>query len=261
MGLLEIGPGDYSRLEIDGRPEAFLSKDTYDRFTPAILGLGDLAAPPTTTNAVCAVCDLEGFTALCSRPDSHLVVPEFLNQVLTWLFDRIKLSSAARAHTDGHIMNSPLPFFAKFMGDGVLLLWDTHGVEDRALWNVVSMMRENTKTYEHVLRPELSRTIAAVPRRLRCGIARGEVSSVGNGQDFVGPCMNMAARLQKLSLLSFAFARHAVNVEPYMSPLARASFVLKEVDIRGMGNDHLVYVLDDEFAGLPADERLHFRDP
>jgi class 3 adenylate cyclase len=97
--------------------------------------------------------------------------------------------------------------------------------------------------------------VSKPPSRLRCGVARGQIVAVGNGHDFVGPSLNIASRLQKLSSLSFAVSRRGID----LSKIKR--FVLKRVELQGIGDQELVYVLKSEFNKLPLKGRKLFKEP
>jgi len=147
------------------------------------------------------------------------------------------------------------------MGDGVMFLWDTAFTKEVTNTNIVAMLHGMCLIYRTKFFPEIRKKIVDPPAALRCGIARGRVYSVGNGNDFVGPCINIAARLQKLSLLSFCFARRGFNPEKYMNKSTLEQLVLKSVSIRGIGQSELVFVPKDEFEQLPKEEKRQFRDP
>ena len=85
------------------------------------------------------------------------------------------------------------------------------------------------------------------------------VFSVGNGEDYVGPCINVAARLQKLSLLTFCFSRRGFDIEKHMPEETAVKYVLKSVSLRGIGDDELVWVRKEEFGGLQDEDKALFR--
>src|SRR5438477_5701693 len=119
---------DRSKYPIDdGRKYVFrtLSKKAFDGFTPTSLGLGDLATEGRYVQSIAAIFDLEGFTAFCNQVDSHLVIPEFLTRYLDWLFARVREELKESEEDDRVALWCDLPFFVKFMGDGLLFLWDT----------------------------------------------------------------------------------------------------------------------------------------
>jgi hypothetical protein len=97
------------------------------------------------------------------------------------------------------------------------------------------------------------------PSKLRCGIARGSVFPIGNGLDFVGPCINISTRLQKMSDLSFAFSARGVDLNVF-HPSYHEVFVKKQVAIRGIGDNELIYISREEFDKLPKDLKGNFSD-
>ena len=157
-------------------------------------------------------------------------------------------------------MWADLPFLAKFLGDGALFLWDTAGMGADEICNVVVSLKEICDAYKGNLYPEISRKVVEPPDTLRCGIARGSVFSVGRGEDYVGPCINIASRLQKLSLLTFCFSRRGFDIERGMSPSWMRDFAIKTVSLRGIGENELVVVLKEEFDNLASKEKKFFRN-
>ena len=89
------------------------------------------------------------------------------------------------------------------------------------------------------------------------GIARGQVLSVGDGNDFVGPCINMAARLQKLGSMSFAISRRGFDPKECFTNIQK-QLVLKKLPIRGVGEDEPVLLRKKEFAALSDEEKVLF---
>jgi class 3 adenylate cyclase len=244
MGLFKTRPGDYGACEHGIR--SHLRKDKWDQFSPAILDLGDLSAAAVERDAVCAVFDLAGFTRFCSQPDPQLVLPDFLSAFLHWLFDAIKASWIVKHYRDpqpGYVpAYTRLPFFAKFTGDGVLFLWDVSDLEEPAVCNIPGLLIDLLVEYQRDFLPKVQRTVVSAPSALRCGIARGKVFSVGQGNDFVGPCMNIASRLQKVGHLTFAVSRRGFDADRHASPAVRQSLILKRLAIRDIGNDELVWL-------------------
>lgn len=117
--------------------------------------------------------------------------------------------------------------------------------------NIVAIMNDITRKYQVFLK-SLRKRYVDPPTRLRCGIARGNVFPIGNGQDFVGPCINISARLQKFNNLSFVFSARGINAEEFHST-RRKNYIMKRVSIRGIGDDELIYVVKEEFQKLPKD--------
>jgi len=238
-----------------------LSNDEFDRFNPDILGLGDVSAPSTQVEALAAMFDLSGFTNFCGQVDPHLAVPEYLSRFLDWLFSEIKEGLLKESNEEEKVLWASLPFLAKFTGDGVLFLWDTKNMGGAEICNVVTSLWEIRSNYSQEFYPSIRRVVTNPPSFLRCGMSRGMVFSVGNGEDYVGPCINIAARLQKLSLLTFCFSRRGFDVEQHMPEETATKYALKVAPLRGIGEDELVWVRQEEFDGLPDKEKALFQSP
>jgi hypothetical protein len=110
-----------------GKGYSFLSltKNDFDSFNDSILGLGNISHPGAYVQALAAFFDLEGFTSFGNQVDSHLVIPEFLQRYLPWLFKTIAEKFKEGETSDTVTLWGTLPFYAKFLGDGVLFIWDT----------------------------------------------------------------------------------------------------------------------------------------
>ncbi len=238
-----------------------LTSEQFDRFNPDVLGLGDISSRSIQVEALAAIFDLSGFTNFCSQVDPHLAVPEYLSRFLDWLFAEVKKGSLKEDNEEEKILWASLPFLAKFLGDGVLFLWDTRNMGGAEICNVVTSLWEICGNYAREFYPVVRKIVVQPPRVFRCGISRGMVFSVGNGEDYVGPCINIASRLQKLSSLTFCFSRRGFDVEKHMPEETAAKYVLKSVSLRGIGEDELVWVREEEFDGLPGEEKELFRSP
>jgi hypothetical protein len=238
-----------------------LGKGKFDSFGPSNLGLGDLRIESTPTDSIAAVFDLAGFTNFCKQIEPHLSVPIFLNNFLDWLFDEIK--SQLRNEEDGDNVKlwCPLPFYTKFMGDGLLVLWDVSSISEANRLNIIVACLNICKQYKKDFYPRLRKIVSEPPTILRCGLARGTVLSVGNGSDYVGSCINMAARLQKINGATFAFNRRGINLERDTAVVKRikASLVIAEVDVRGIGEHELVAILKTEYNELSDESKALFK--
>ena len=238
-----------------------VTSEQFSMFNPSVLGLGDIGSPSTQVEALAAIFDLSGFTNFCSQVDPHLAVPEYLSRFLDWLFAEIKQGFVKESCEEEVVLWASLPFLAKFLGDGILFLWDTRNMGGAEICNVVTSLWEICESYVRQFYPGIRKVVVQPPRVLRCGISRGMVFSVGNGEDYVGPCINIAARLQRLSLLTFCFSRRGFDIERDMPEETAAKYVLKSVSLRGIGEDELVWVRQEEFDGLPDEEKALFASP
>jgi len=259
MAKFTTKPTDYIEVNKDNEPITLISKVKFDSFNQAILGLGEIGAKSNQVNAISVLFDLEGFTDFCKQIDPHLAVPEYLSEFLEWLFEQVRKELIEETYPEGYYTYSELPFLAKFMGDGILFLWDTDNLSDSEIMNIVFSMLEICKKYRSQFYKIITKKIVIPPSKLRCGIARGTIYSVGNGNDFVGPCINMSARLQKLNSLTFAFSRRGLN--PEINESYSKIFVTKLSDIRGIGSNELVCILKDEFEKLDKTNKDKFFEP
>jgi hypothetical protein len=250
---------DYLKVKKDTKIITVISKAKFESFNEDILGLGKIGIKSEQVNAISVLFDLEGFTNFCKQIDPQLAVPEYLSEFLKWLFDQVRAELVEETYGEGYKTYSELPFLSKFMGDGILFLWNTDGIDDIQIRNIVVSMYEICKNYRTSFLKKITKKVVSPPTKLRCGIARGAIYSVGNGNDFVGPCINMSARLQKLNSLTFCFSRRGLNPEgnEYLNGLV----VTKKTDIRGIGSDELVCVLKSEYDKLAKGDKDKFIDP
>src|ERR1044072_3089390 len=231
----------------DERGRCWLRKSIFKKFGTSIFGLEDILANKETFEALAVIVDLKDFTTFCDQRDPHLVVPQFLKSCLEWLFDRLRARLLMEEAGNEVVLWSHLPFFGKFLGDGVLLLWDVTDMSAEAKRNIVYSFDIICSDYEIEFLPSIKKNISKPPTKLRCGIAQGQVTSIADGGDFVGLCINIASRLQKLGDGAFSFAFTQKGLEPDEGEDWYENFRLIKIPIRGMANDELVYVFKAEF--------------
>ncbi len=226
-------------------------------------------------DAFAVVFDLEGFTAFCAQPDAHIVVPDFVERFSEWLFASLvdfTLSKNGLTETTA-LLETPLPFFSKFMGDGYMMLWQadpqlvvdggglTHKVAkaevDGDLMNILSVILDIVRSYPTFF-AEIDEMFSFVPQRLRCGAARGREVAVLQNDDFVGPCINQAARLQKLGPLSFAVSTRGMPRKFPEAELLNETLHVERVKVRGFGEDR-VFMVKNDWLGLSSDEQASLK--
>jgi hypothetical protein len=257
-----IPASNYHVANVKGLPRQALPKEAFDKFSPDVLGLGDISAASVPTDAIAAVFDLQGFTNFCTQTDPHLAVPKYLSSFLRWLMQNLRNEMRHSEHEADVLVYSKLPFFVKFLGDGLLVLWDCAQMGEGSQRNVIVSMFEVCRKYRSEFLPALKATMVDPPPILRCGVARGTVFSVGNGQDYVGSCINMAARLQKLPGLSFAFNRRGFNLEgPGVVHFFTGMITIRQVSIRGIGDRELIGILKSEAAKLSDENQKLYAEP
>jgi class 3 adenylate cyclase len=246
----------------EGKTFRAIKQEAFERFNPEVLGLGDIRNESVTTTAIAAFFDLQGFTGFCKQIEPQLSVPIYLSGFLSWIFAAIKKETICKELEKGVTVWHALPFFMKFMGDGLLVLWDTSRMSQSAQHNLILSCNNILRQYGRLFFPAMRRKVSDVPPLLRCGISKGTVFSVGNGEDYVGSCINVAARLQKLAALQIAFARRGFDPEKqWKGKPVLASWLLKKVSIRGIGQNELVYVKKADFEALAAEDQRLFKEP
>ena len=246
----------------NGQPgvKKIIDNEVISKFNPSILNLGDISSPCQEKEAVAAVLDLTGFTAFCSQVDSYLAIPRFLNDFLDWFFNSIRDGLTEENFGNRKSFWADFPLLVKFLGDGVLLVWDTQRMMEDQICRIVTTLYKICFNYRQEFYPRISRVVNKPPAVLRCGIARGKVFTIGDGKDFIGHCINNASRLSHLVSLTFCFPHRGFPVREYIPADDLRLFVLKYVPIRGVGDNELVWVVREEFERLTENERGLFRN-
>jgi class 3 adenylate cyclase len=242
-------------------PEArIIANEAVSRFNPSILNLGEINTPSKEEEAIAAIFDLTGFTSFCTQADAYLAIPRFLNDFLNWFFNRI--SQSLTVENDGfHSMFwADLPVMVKFLGDGLLVLWNARSMDESQICRLVGTLYKVCYAYRTEFYPNMKMNINKPPVVLRCGVARGKVFSIGNGHDYVGHCINNASRLSHLNPLTFCFPHHGFHVREFMPDNYARLFVPKYVSIRGVGENELIWLVKEEFERLPDKVKVQFRD-
>ena len=252
---------DYIQTTIKDTPKRLIKQGVYESFDTSLLGVGDLSTPSKSIESLCAVFDLQGFTHFCSQIEPHLSVPVFLNSFVDWLMFQIRDEMKKEAHPEGIELWCPLPFYVKYLGDGLLVVWDITNTKNTIARNIIVSCTIICNNYKRKFFPEISKKVVDPPPILRCGIARGTVLSVGNGNDYIGSCINMAARLQKLPGITFAFNRRGIILEGEKISASLANeIVTKKVSIRGIGEGELVCIKKVEYNLLKAKDKKFYVD-
>jgi class 3 adenylate cyclase len=237
----------------------WLRKSLFRQFNSSLLGLPDILENKETFDGLAVILDLKDFTGFCDQREPHQIVPEFLHKFLSWLFER--MSEELFDHEDGTevVLWSHLPIFGKFLGDGVLLLWDVTDITREARRNIVQAFDLICNDYEKIFLKQFRGVFTRPPSKLRCGIAQGQVTSIANGKDYTGLCINIASRLQKLGegVFSFAFAKSGLDDKAGANWYN--NFTLIRIPIRGIANSELVYVLRKEHRAVSKEKQREWK--
>lgn len=209
--------------------------------------------PDTKKNfdALVASFDLEGFTPFCNQHDAYLSVLPFIDKFLGWLFSDLA-EQLQRADLNGYtLLWARLPVWEKFTGDGVMLIWDVSDEEsylgDLEVGNIIYRLQQLCARYISQFLPEIRDTWKLAPKRLRCGVARGNILSVASASDFVGGCINLACRLQKVQHYSFACASKGLEIDKCFKEEWHSLFRKVSLQVRGIGEAEPAFVLSSEY--------------
>jgi len=238
----------------------FRNSDVADKFNPAMLDLGNLNTPCEEKSAIAAVFDITDFTKFCNQVDAYMEIPRFLNYFLKWFFSCIIQGFTDDNDGEKSTFWAELPVLVKFLGDGLLIVWDTQRIAPQLDCRLVATLYNICRAYNRDFYPQISNIINKPPSFLRCGVARGRVFAIGNGRDYVGHCINNASRLSHLDGLTFAFPHRGFNVRDDMPEDYARLFMSKYIAIKGVGENELVWVLKEEFSRLPEEKKKQFRD-
>ena len=209
-------------------------------FNSNLLEIGNLSEPSKPVEVLAVILDLEGFTTFTRQVDPKLAIPNFVSDFFNWLFQTIRQEMRISKHSK--TLWAELPFFCKFLGDGVLFLWkiDTDKIAEvdkklssdkvtnltqEFICNIVATLCEICQSYQTFLK-EREMSYVDPPTRLRCGIARGDAFPLGGNRDFVGPCINIASRLQKFNELSFGVSARGID-DKYFGAGYQSDFLKK----------------------------------
>jgi hypothetical protein len=88
----------------------------FRRFNSSLLGLANILENNETFDGLAVILDLKDFTGFCDQRDPHLVVPEFLDRFLNWLFQRMSEEFFDREEGLEVVLWSHLPIFGKISG-------------------------------------------------------------------------------------------------------------------------------------------------
>jgi class 3 adenylate cyclase len=238
----------------------FRNTEVADKFNPAMLDLGNLNTPCEEKSAIAAVFDITDFTKFCNQVDAYMEIPRFLNYFLKWFFSCIVQGLTEDDDGVKSTFWADLPMLVKYLGDGLLIVWNTARMSNDQACRLVTTLYNITKAYNQDFYPQINTVINKPPNILRCGVARGRVFSIGGGRDYVGHCINNAARLSHLDGLTFAFPHRGFQVKEDMPADYARLFIPKYVSIKGVGENEMIWVAKDEFERLPEDKKKQFRD-
>ncbi len=211
------------------------------------------------------IFDLAEFTKFLNIADAHIFAPRFLNRVIDAVHTEF---FGGEAYWLPHQqVCEPLavePIHEKFLGDGALYIWRLPA-DEQAAHDLIADLSVRMWNLQHAFDRILDGCAEDIPVRelppaIRFGIARGNVYELTAGgeadPEFMGPCINLASRLQKYcpELRFTASAR----VDLQKSFLTQMSFKkVVATQLRSFPRETVI-VDEDEYANLPEEIRAEY---
>lgn len=201
---------------------------------------------------IVAIFDVSGFTEFFNsiHINKNIVTTSFINGLLYWFHYRFEKYYTFR------------PVFSKFLGDGILMIWEPghqemHKREVISLMNLCWDMVASDDSFESEYIPEFKRKVGegrriTYPSKLKVGLSLGHAVKYVKGRkasDYISECINTASRLVKFHK-DIKFLAHSDLV---VGPIPRKfRYIKKIIRLRGIG-DICVFVdkSDYEKAGAP----------
>jgi len=207
--------------------------------------------------------DLEGFTNFFDSAsiNKNIVVASYVNSFLGWLNYRFDLEKN----------RLPRPKLSKFLGDGVLYVWE---VEEQKItpsvqlglmnfcWNMTRGKYRYEVEFLQQFMKELGKNwICKYPKYLRASLTLGHAVKYVHSNlpvEYVSECINVASRLVKIHPELYFIALSDI----YLGREAReAGYVKKRIrkeSIKGIAKSIAVWIDRDDFESI--EDKSIFRD-
>lgn len=209
---------------------------------------------------VAVIFDLSGFSKFFNMPDLQSYIPRYLN----FIFEVVEsaFTGGPTKWSEAPLLPLPiLPAHRKFLGDGALYLFVDEEEKfnsgkflinlSNRLWSIQDKFDDITKQcYEFM-------PVKALPKKIKFGLSKGSVYELqaadGGQSEYIGVCVNLAARLQKycdgLNFIASArldFGPGTLKRHSYMKVVAK--------ELKGFEEEILI-VDSDEFDKLESSLR------
>lgn len=208
-----------------------------------------VAGNPHSVKCLVLSVDLQDSTPFYDQKDAEASILAYLNHLI------VDLNTMLRGGYPGELQAKskkkedpmPAPLAVKFMGDGFLFIWKQSAVKKKALMKFIA----NLQTYQNEFKAANNRAMmgdvnrAKLPKALRCGMAGGglrrlKVKGHQSTEEWIGPAINFACRLQAYSN-ELKFLLHDVGVLTN-AELERIGWMkVKAKKIKGTDGPLLVY--------------------
>ncbi|WP_158824752.1 hypothetical protein [Mucilaginibacter lacusdianchii] len=157
------------------------------------------------TLGLAMIFDVSGFTNFFNKPDLQYYITDYINHVIECVEITIYGGIDYWTTYPEKLKSLQKPSLRKFLGDGLLYIWeenDTAYLKNskfkidliNRVWNLQTYFKEVNKKLHEII------PIADLPKSIKFGLAQGTVyklSEADGGQDYIGPCINLASRLVK----------------------------------------------------------------
>jgi class 3 adenylate cyclase len=204
------------------------------------------------------IFDLEGFSKFFSQPDVQEYVPKYLNHVLDAV--KICIEGGEIYWWNGKKTYEPLPepIHWKFLGDGLLIIWDYNMFDKHNLVRLFNRLWTLKRNYSRINSKAIEDVpVIDIPQRIRFGLASGTIYKLNykdSGTDeFIGYSINLASRLQAYcpELGFIASAR----ISPSMKDLEKHSY-MKIIATKLRGFPREIVIIDKyEYSNLSEELR------
>jgi class 3 adenylate cyclase len=215
-------PGLYFSAETDNKLQLYQFEEfIYSSYTFAETAVAEIEyGLPCEVLAV--VIDIRGFSSFCEQPD---IESPYACGLMTAFYSMVR--NGFRRYP---------PDLVKFLGDGVLSVWQTSAKDRRiAIDTAVDGLRRLPGTWRNLVRgPEFTH---GAPEGVAAGASFGLASKISIDNDYIGRPINIASRLCSVCPPSKSFISKNV---PDMSELEVSA---SSVHVKSFG-DHQVWVLN-----------------
>jgi len=204
---------------------------------------------------IVAVLDLEGFTNFFNKasPNQSIIVASYVNAFLSWLNHRLDLRGK----------RIPRPRLSKFLGDGVLYVWETEeGKTEQIALDLINFYWDMTRggnRYELDFLPQFIRQLGRrweceYPKHLKASITTGfavKYTRRNHPPEYVAECINIATRLCGVHPELYFTAHSDLLLDAEITTTFK--YIEKQIErgiVKGIDKRIAVFIDEDDFATL-----------
>lgn len=206
---------------------------------------------------IVAVLDLEGFTNFFSKasPNQNIIIASYISAFLSWLNFKLDLEEK----------RIPKPRLSKFLGDGVLYVWETkegkRGQIALDLLNFCWNMTRGGDRYEISFLPKFISQLGhkwpscEYPKHLKAGISTGPAVKYtwrSHPPEYVAESINIATRLCGVHAELYFIAHSDLLLDDeIMTTFKYVEKQIKSGVVKGIDKPLAVFIDEDDFNSLP----------